>query len=138
MRDERGSAIVEVVLLSLLLMIPLVWLLGVLADLHRGALASAAAAQEAGASAARQADPDSMHTAVTHAVAEAFRDHGLDPGRAEVHVRASGGERGSAVEVVVGYDVPVLQAPFLGRIGGPSVGIEARHVARVDPYASRP
>ena len=138
MKSERGFALVEAILLGLLFFIPLMWLLGVLADLHRGALASSAAAREAGVSAARQAGPDEMDAVVDRAVAQAFRDHGLDPRRAEVRVRTGGGIRGAAVEVVVGYDVTVLQAPFLGRVSGPSIEVTARHVARVDPYASRP
>jgi hypothetical protein len=137
-RDDRGFAVVEVILLGLLLLIPLMWLLGVLADLHRGALASTAAAKEAGVSAARASDPAGMDAAVDRAVAQAFRDHGLDPRRAEVQVRAGGGVRGAAVEVVVGYDVTVLQVPFIGRVSGPSIGVTAKHVARIDPYASRP
>jgi hypothetical protein len=137
-RDARGFALVEVILLGLLLLIPLMWLLGVLADLHRGALASTAAAKEAGVSAARAADPAGRDAAVDRAVAQAFRDHGLDPRRAEVRVRAGGGVRGAAVEVVVGYDVTVLQVPFIGRVSGPSIGVTAKHVARIDPYASRP
>jgi hypothetical protein len=137
-RDARGFALVEVILLGLLLLIPLMWLLGVLADLHRGALASTAAAKEAGVSAARESDPTEMEAEVDRAVAQAFRDHGLDPRHAEVRVRAGGGVRGAAVEVIVGYDVTVLQAPFIGRVSGPSIGVTARHVARIDPYASRP
>ena len=138
MRNERGFALVEVILLGLLLLIPLMWLLGVLADLHRGALASTAAAKEAGVSAARESDPTEMKAAVDRAVDQAFRDHGLDPRRAEVRLRAGGGGRGAAVEVIVDYDVTVLQAPFIGRVSGPSIGVTARHVARIDPYASRP
>jgi hypothetical protein len=44
---------------------------------------------------------------------------------------------GAPVEVVVGYDVTVLQAPFLGKVAGPSIEVTARHIARIDPYASR-
>ena len=138
MSKERGFALVEVILLGLLLLIPLMWLLAVLADLHRGALAATAAAREAGVAAARQPDVPEMNEAVERAVTDAFRDHGLDPREAEVRILPGGGERGAAVEVVVGYDVTVLQAPFLGRVSGPSIGVSARHVARVDPYASRP
>jgi hypothetical protein len=136
MKDERGFALIETILVGLLLLVPLVWLLGFLSDLHRGALASAAAAKEAGAEAARRAGVGDMDAAVERAVALAFKDHGLDPRRAEVRVRSAGG-RGAPVEVVVGYDVTVLQAPFLGKVAGPSIEVTARHIARIDPYASR-
>jgi hypothetical protein len=138
MRDERGFALTEALLLGLVLLVPLLWLLGVLSDLQRGALASSAAAKEAGAEAARWTDERTMGQVVDQTVAQVFRDHGLDPQDAEVVLRGGGGARGSAVEVIVGYEVPVLQVPFLGRVSGPSIGVTARHIARVDPYASRP
>ena len=138
MRDERGAALVETILLALVLLVPLMWALGVLSDLQRGALATAAASREAGASAARASDVVERDRAVARAVVEAFSDHGLDPRRAEVSVQWEGGARGAAVEVVVGYQVSVLQAPFLGEVSGPSIEVSARHIARIDPYASRP
>ena len=138
MRDDRGFALTEALLLGLVLLVPLMWLLGVLSDLQKGALASSAAAKEAGVEAARWTDPRTVDEVVDQTVAQVFRDHGLDPGDAEVVLRSGGGARGSAVEVIVGYDVTVFQAPFLGRVSGPSIGVTARHIARVDPYASRP
>ena len=138
MSSDRGFALIETILIGLLLLVPLMWLLAILSDLQRGALASTAAAREAGAEAARQADPASIDAVVERAVAQAFLDHGLDPREAEIRVRSSGGIRGSAVEVIVGYDVTVLQAPFLGKVSGPSIEVSAKHVARIDPYASHP
>lgn len=138
MRDQGGSALIETVLVALLLMVPLVWLLGVLADMHRGALASTAAAREAGADAARATSTEDAQRSVESAVAQAFRDHGLDPGRAQVAWSSAGLERGGAVEIEVTYAVTVLQAPLLGQVAGPSLEISARHVARVDPFRSRP
>ena len=137
MRNQRGIALTEALLLGLVLLVPFLWLLGVLSDLQRGALASSAGAREAGAEAARSGDARSVEQVVDRTVAEVFRDHGLDPGDAEVALQG-GGARGSAIEVIVRYEVTVLQVPFLGRVSGPSVGVTARHIARVDPYASRP
>jgi hypothetical protein len=135
---ETGSALVETVLVALLFMVPLIWLLGVLADMHRGALASTAAAREAGADAARATSIDEAERAVDAAVAQAFIDHGLNPSDAEVSWTASNDfERGAAVEIEVSYPVTVLQAPLLGRVAGPSVEVSARHVARIDPFRSR-
>lgn len=137
-RSERGSAVIETILLGLLFMVPLIWLVGVLADTHRGALASTAAAREAGIEAARATTTAQAERAIQVAVAEAFRDHGLDPADASVSWSlAPNQERGAAVVVEVGYPVTVLQAPFIGRVAGPSVDVNARHVARIDPYRSR-
>ncbi|MFN2488813.1 MAG: hypothetical protein ABR529_03555 [Actinomycetota bacterium] len=135
-RDD-GHALIETILVSLLLLAPLVWALGVLADLHRSALASTAAAREAGFDAARSASPASARAAVDDAVRRAFADQGLDPSEAQVRWSASGLTRGEAVEIEVSYPVTVVQAPLLGRISGPAVWVNARHVARIAPYRSR-
>jgi Na+-transporting methylmalonyl-CoA/oxaloacetate decarboxylase gamma subunit len=141
-------------LLGLVLIVPLIWALGVLSELHRAALATTAAAREAGFDAARAASPADAERRVdaavvaaltdhgldprAAAVVAALTDHGLDPRAAAVTASAAGLERGSAVEVRVVYEVPVLQAPFLGSVGGPSIEVTATHVTRVDPYRSRP
>jgi hypothetical protein len=137
-RTQQGSALIETVLVGLLLMVPLIWLLGVLADMHRGALASTAAAREAGADAARATSVTEAERAIDAAIAQAFRDHGLDPASAQVSWSAPRGfERGAAVEIEITYPVTMLQAPFLGSVAGPSVDVSARHAARIDPFRSR-
>ncbi len=135
--NERGQALIETLLIGLLLMAPLLWALGVLADVHRNALAVGAAAREAGFEAARAVDLPTARREAERAVTLAFVDHGLDPGDATVRWSLGRLERGSTIEVVVSSKVTVLQAPFLGRVAGPSIRVDAKHVARVDPYASR-
>ena len=136
-RDQRGQALLESILLGLLLIAPLLWALGVLADLHRGALAASAAAREAGFDAARSASASGANVAVDAAVRRAFADEDLDPGRARVRWSGFGSGRGGAIVVRVSYPVTVLQAPLLGRVSGPSVWVNASHVARIDPFRSR-
>ena len=136
-RDERGQALIETLLLGLLLMAPLLWGLGVLSDLHRNALAATAAAREAGFEAARASDAVTALREAEKAVAVAFGDHGLDPRDATLRWSLDRLERGASVEILVSTSVPVLQAPFLGSVSGPTIGIDAKHVARIDPYASR-
>lgn len=135
--NQRGMAMVETLFLGLLLLVPLIWTLGVLSELHRASLATTTAAREAGFDAARAATRSDAETRVDRAVAAALTDHGIDPARARVEWM-SDLRRGGTVELRVSYDVPVLQAPFLGSVGGPSVTVSASHVARVDPYRSRP
>lgn len=129
-----GFALVETILLGLLLAVPLIWTLMMLADLHRGALASGAAAREAGFDAARAATRASGDVAVRAAVERAFADHGLDPRDARVRWSAPAGTRSGAVEVEISYPVRVLQVPFLGSVGGPAVWLRAQHSAPVDRY----
>ena len=136
---EDGQALVETILASLVLLIPVMWLLAVLAEIHSGALAAAAGAREAGFEAARSSDLTSAATAVDAAVARAFEDQGLGPERARVRWDAPHGlGRGGTVEVEVSYGVPVVQFPLLGVAGGPAIDVNARHRARIDPYRSRP
>ena len=136
-RRQSGFALTEVILLGLLFLIPLIWALGVLSELHRAALASSAAARDAGLDAARSADLVEAGAAVDEAVARAFADVGLDPQDARVRWSAGAGlTRGGAIEVEVTYPVTVLQAPLLGHVSGPSISIRAVHSVRVDPYRS--
>ena len=135
---QRGSATVETLLLALLLLVPLIWALTVLSEIHRAALATTAAAREAGFDAARASTSSDARLRIDAAVAAALSDHGLDPSGARVEWVSSHLERGSALELRVEYDVPVLQAPFLGAVSGPAISVTASHVARVDPFRSRP
>jgi hypothetical protein len=131
--------LVETILLGLLLLVPLIWVLTVLADIHRTALAATAAAREAGSEAARSTRSSSAHRAVDRAVAEAFANQGLDPENARVRITGAAGlARGSSIEIEIAYPVTVLQAPLLGRVAGPSIVVRARHTARIDPFRSRP
>lgn len=138
MTSDRGSALIETVLVGVVLIVPLMWMLGVLADLHRTALAATAAAREAGFDAARATTLANAERAVDDAVDRAFTDQGLDAGNAKVSWTSEGLERGSRVELRVTYPVTVLQAPLVGRVAGPSIIVNAEHVAYVDPYRSRP
>ncbi len=136
--SERGGAVIETFLLGLLLIVPIVWALGVLADLHRGALAATAAAREAGLDAARSTDVMAADSAVERAVTAAFRNQGLDPRDARVQWTSDSQlARGGTVEIEVSYPITVLQAPLLGRVAGPSVWVRARSVARIDLWRSR-
>jgi hypothetical protein len=134
---ETGASLIETIILGLLFLVPVIWALGVLSEMHRGALAATAAAREAGFEASRTTSAAEASRSVTAAVQRAFADHGLDPAAATVEL-SSDFERGDPIEVEIGYPVDVLQAPILGRVAGPSIWIRADHVARVDPYRSRP
>ena len=128
---------VEAILLGLLFLVPLIWALSVVADLHRSALATTAAVREAGFDAARSGDFHSAERAVDNAVARAFVDHGLDPSRAGLEWSApSGLTRGGLIEVRVSYRVPVVQAPLIGDVSGPAITVNASHVATIDPFRS--
>ncbi|MFN2388129.1 MAG: hypothetical protein ABR575_00775 [Actinomycetota bacterium] len=135
---ESGQAVIETLLMGLLLLVPLIWMIAVLADVHRAALATTAAAREAGADAVRSADLVLARRAVDVAVAHALDDHGFSPRSADVRLDVERDlARGSAVEVEVSIPVTVVKFPLLGSVSGPAVHVRARYVARVDPYRSR-
>jgi hypothetical protein len=135
--DQKGQALIESLLLGILLLVPLIWALGVLADLHRSALATAAAAREGGFEAAQASSDSAASAVVDAAIVRALLDGGIDPTQARASWTAIPRlERGAAVEVEVSYPVTVLQAPLLGRVAGPSIWVTSRHVARIDPYRS--
>lgn len=137
-RGENGQAVIETLLVSLILLVPLMWMLGVLADLHNGALGTTAAAREAGADAAASSDLSSASRAADRAVNQALTDQGLDPRRVVVSLTASSGfQRGGTIRVEVEYPVTVVQFPFLGRVAGPSISVKAINFGRIDPYRSR-
>ena len=136
--DERGQALIESVLLGTLLIIPIVWALMVLTDVHRAALAATSAAREAGFEVVRSDDLTAAARSVDRAVALALENHGLDADDSNVRWSAPNGlERGARVEVHVAYPVGVVRFPFLGEVSGPLVWVRSTLVARVDPFASR-
>jgi hypothetical protein len=129
---ERGSALLEVILLGLVLIVPLVWLLGVLAQVHIAALATDAAAREIGWELTRGGDP---MTGVERATISAFADHGLDPGVADVAWRGQV-ERGAKVRVTASYPVALASFPVLGNLSQPVFWVRATHDAHVAEYRS--
>ena len=137
MTSERGQSLIETLLLGLFLLVPLLWGLGVLADLHRTALATSSAVREAGFEAARASDLHDAREAADRAITRALLDHGVDPSKARVDWSLSNLRRGQPVQIVISYPVSVLAAPFIGKVTGPSVWIHAKTVARIDPYRSR-
>lgn len=137
MRSERGQSLIETLLLGLFLMVPLLWGLGVLADLHRAALAATSAAREAGFEAARATDLQEARQAADRAIARAFLDHGMDSADVRVEWSLSNLQRGQPVQIAISVPVNVVSAPFIGDVSGPSVWVHAKTVARIDPYRSR-
>lgn len=122
---------IETVVLGLILIVPLVWLLGVLAEVHRAALATNSAAREVGWELTRGGTP----IGADHAAALAFDDHGLGAGPARVswHGRV---ERGEILVVTVAYPVPVASFPLLGRLSEPVMWVRATHQVHVPAHRS--
>lgn len=132
-------ALVEALLLSLVLIVPLVWLLSMLSHVHRAAFATSAAAAGAGSAAARAADPVTARRVADTAVALAFADANLDMDRALLAlVVPEGSPRGGRVQVEVRYPVRMIEVPLLHEFTALSVWVEAEYDGVIDPYSSRP
>lgn len=134
---QSGAALIESIMLCLVLFVPIVWMLTVASEMHRGALATTAAVREAGAEAARSTNRLEAGRDIRRVVAEALRDHGLDASSARIRWTSTF-TRGGSVEVQVSYPVTIFAAPLLGDVVGPTVWIRARHAARIDPFGSFP
>lgn len=135
-RGEAGSSLVETVVLITLLLVPLIWMLGALSQVHRAALATTSAAREAAVAAARSSDPLTATRAARTAAEAAFLDQGLtvDEMVLESFVEETF-ERGSEVGVRIRFPVRIVALPFVQR--DPSLWVNATHVTEVDLYRSR-
>ena len=144
---ERGAAVVEFVVVFLALLVPLVYVIAVMADVQRGLLATSSAAREVGRVYVTAADRGDARVRVERAYAEVLGNYGLRPGggrdRLEVAAGcpagapaacADGFGPGAEVRVVVSYRVAVARLPFLGAVGGPSVTVGATHRTRADRF----
>ena len=160
---ERGAAVVELLVVFLTLLVPLVYVMVVMADVQRALLATSSAAREAGrvyVTGSDRLDAERRAALAYRAVLATYGVRSGDPG-AGMRLRAGcppgdgsgpgagsgpavgsgvgsgcagGFGPGAEVEVVVTYRVPVARVPFLGAVAGPGVTVGATHHTRVDRY----
>lgn len=139
--DESGSAVVEFLGATLVLLVPLVYLVVVLATVQRATFAVDGAAREA-ARAAVTADADDAAARATAAVALALDDQGLDPAGATdalaVRCEPDCTSPGTTVTVEVALEVPLPGVPGFVQDAVPlAVPVSASVTAPVDDYRSR-
>jgi Flp pilus assembly protein TadG len=144
--SERGAAVVELLVVFVTLLVPLVYVMLVMADVQRALLATSGAAREAGRLYVTGADRLDAERRARAGYREVLGTYGVGAGdpRAGIRLRAGcppaaagcvdGFGPGAEVQVVVTYRVPVARVPFLGAIAGPAVTIGATHHTRVDRY----
>jgi hypothetical protein len=144
---ERGAAVVELVVVFLTLLVPLVYVMVVMADVQRALLATSAAAREAGRMYVTGSDRVDAERRAELAYREVLGTYGVRAGdpnagmRLRVGCPAGAGSGcgegfgpGAEVRVVVTYRVPVARLPLLGAVGGPGVTVGATHHTRVDRF----
>lgn len=138
-RDEGGSALVELTWLSILLLVPLVYLMLTVFDVQRSAFGVSGAARAAGR-AYTQAPSEASAMARARAAAEVtLRDHDVEPGRVRLSVRCRPHPGnclapGSVVHVDLSYQVPLPLVPSALGSQSPSVRVSATHAVAYGPF----
>lgn len=131
-RGEDGSALVEVTWLSLLLMVPLVYVLMSVFDVQRGAFGVTAASRAAGrAYSLAESDADGRRQARAAATL-ALRDQGIEGGDLDVEISCTPEPThclspGSVITVVVRTQVVLPLAPPALGSDAPSFRLESTH-----------
>ena len=144
---ERGAAVVELLVVFLTLLLPLVYVMVVMADVQRALLATSSAAREAGRVYVTGADRVDAERRAGVAYREVLATYGVGAGDARAGMGlqvgcpagvgagcAGGFGPGAEVRVVVTYRVPVARRPFLGAVAGPGLTVGATHHTRVDRF----
>lgn len=140
-RDERGSAVVEFVVLAVLMLIPLIYLVMMMARLQAGSFAVSQAAREAGRA---YVTADSAKAAPDRAQAAAriaFVDHSFE-GNGRLTVTCDGTpclRPDGRIETTATVRVPLPLIPaFVREVVPMSVAVSASHVSTVDRFRGLP
>ena len=131
-RDERGTALVEVTWLSILLLVPLVYVVLAAFEVQRSAYALDAATRAAGRAYSLAPDAATGATRARAAAAVALEDQGLPGSAAGVELSCRPDPRdclspGSVVRVRMSYQVPLPLVPDALGGGAPSIRVSADH-----------
>lgn len=97
--------------------------------------ATAEAARQAARTFVEAADPAAAASNATAAADEALAGFGRNPGRARIAVVSGDFARCSRVTISVSYPAPLLELPFVGRVGSGLV-VRSDHSELVDPFRS--
>ncbi len=112
---EAGSAVVEFIFLSLMLMVPLVYFVITVAQIQAGSFAVVGAADQAAKVFVAQPDPARGRAAAEQAVLLALADHGQAANGASIETLCTPADclaAGTLVTVTVRLSVPLPFVPF--------------------------
>jgi Flp pilus assembly protein TadG len=137
-RDDRGSALVEVTWLSILLLVPLVYVVLAVFEVQRSAFAVNAATRAAGRAYTLAGSEAQAGDQARAAAAVAMADQGLDLSDADLSVTCDPAPRdclspGSVVHVRMTMLVPLPLMPDALGGNAPSVRVDATHTV---PYGT--
>lgn len=131
---DEGSAPIEFIFASVVLLIPLVYLVLALAQLQAGAYATNAAAIDAARTASRF--PDSAAERAEVLARMRFEDFGVDAASWSIEFDCDDdcSSAGDAVTAHVSTEVPVLGLPVLFGGASPHLTVRASHTDIIAPY----
>ncbi len=134
---ERGAATIEFVWLTLLLLVPLVYIMLSVFEAQRAAFSVSSASQAAGRAFVRAPDVATAQARAEQAALVALSDHGVKGARIDIVCRPTPADclqPGSSVEIVVAVDQPLpLMPTVLGDQLG-AVSVDATHVEAYGTY----
>ena len=137
---EAGSAIVELVFLAVLMLVPLFYLVMVLARLQAGAYAVSAASREAGRAYVTAQVPEQAYSRANLAAGLAFADQGFGPGD-PIEIGCDGTpclRPEGRIRVTARISVPLPLVPaFFSGIVPMQIPVSATHVATVERFGGQ-
>jgi hypothetical protein len=138
-RDERGSALVELSWLGILLLVPMVWIVLSVFEVQRGAFAVSSAARSAGRAFALAPDDAVGRSRAEAEVRRALDDQGLAGSSFALRVSCSPfpADCHSGTSMVTVRVSTQVQVPLLPEVLGgdaPSVALDATHTVPVGQY----
>lgn len=138
-RDERGSALVELVWLGVLLLVPLVWIVISVFEVQSGAFAANTAARSAGRAYALAPTDGAGAEAARAAARQALDDQGLEGVPVTVKVTCTpfpkqchSGTSIITVRVSTAVNLPLL--PDILGSGKPRFALDATHTLPIGRY----
>jgi Flp pilus assembly protein TadG len=138
-RDERGSALVEVVWLGILLLVPMLWIVVSVFEVQRGAFGVSGAARAAGRAYALAPSDAAGRQRAEAAARQALADQGLGDAPLDVRISCTpypaDCHAGTSVITVVvrsRVDLPLLPDVLGG--GAPSFALDASHTVPIGQF----
>ncbi|WP_205474468.1 hypothetical protein [Nocardioides sp. SYSU D00038] len=142
-RDDRGSALVELVWLGVLLLVPMLWIVISVFEVQSGAFGVSGAARAAGRAFALAPDDATGRARAEAAARQVLDDHGLKDAPLDVTVTCRpfprdchAGTSVVTVRIASRVDLPLLPDVLGG--GAPSFSLDASHTLPIGQYQEVP
>ena len=138
-RDERGSALVELTWLGILLLVPLLWIVVSVFEVQRGAFAVSGAARAAGRAYALAPDDAAGRQRAEAAARQALADQGVGDAPLDLRITCSPYPRDchsgtSVITVVVASRVDLPLMPQVLGGDAPSFAVDATHTVPIGQF----